>query len=71
MSYNEHLISMAGGDGDRSERKKALGRLRASLIAELWPEMNCSYFELPTWAQEYVDTALDQSIAALTAPDAS
>jgi hypothetical protein len=62
--YNEHLISMAGGDGDKAERKKALGIFRASLIAELWPEMSCSYFELPTWAQEYVDMAVAQSSAA-------
>lgn len=35
--------------------KKALGMLRANLIAELWPEKKCSYFKLDTWAQEYLD----------------
>lgn len=45
----------------KAERKKAHGILRASLIAELWPQMNCSYFELADWAQEYVDMVVAQN----------
>jgi len=42
----------------KAEQKKALGVRRAGLIAELWPHLACSYFELATWAQEYVDHAI-------------
>lgn len=48
----------------RGDLKKALGERRAQLIAELWPQMHCTYFELATWAQEYVDSVIAEETNA-------
>ena len=48
-------------DVKTKDERKALGILRASIISDQWPEMNCSYFNLPTWAQEYVDMVIGKT----------